>query len=571
MVLCIYCKRDENSALFKGVEHVIPQAFGTFSTDTPTLNCVCDDCNGQFGRTLDTYLARETIEGVTRYKKGIFSGEARPQKHLEITLESGPETGRFAGMKVAIDGTTGELMPPVAQFQILNQKTGKTETYFRKQITDLRLPENIYGKPGDGSGNGTWKCTIIAPTKDEHDEIVGMLNANGIAFIPGSGFHLGDYFQGDGDDRGKTFPVAIQGEVTDTHRRAHAKIFMNFVAHYLGVDEALKPHWDFLRDFVRNATGVIKYKMIEEPFAGYKDSEALRMIQNSISVRIENARGHVVGTIQFYGNQLYQYILRESASLPAEHVTGYLFMHGEAPRMLFQRALPSVEEQLTASQRSDEPRLVFDRTPVDISAHIKQFCRSIAPEAKPVIVPVVPDAIAAERDCFYAVAERVKRDGGEIIFGWNIWTWPHVWVKAEHHAVWREPGGNLVDITPKANGAERILFIADPAKPYDYENNRRLMNICKALKPDPLIEAVFTAERELFEFEEANTVPGTLVVNGDADQYHGLLLVKEYQLAVLAQKYLRGSQPCPCRSGNKVRDCHGPDFQQMIAAVEAMA
>src|SRR5262245_3895985 len=105
MKTCIYCKRDNSATTFERVEHVIPQAFGTFGSETPTLDCVCDECNGDFGKTIDIYLARETVEGVVRYRKGISSSAVRPQKHLKITLDDGPETGQFAGMRVAIDGT----------------------------------------------------------------------------------------------------------------------------------------------------------------------------------------------------------------------------------------------------------------------------------------------------------------------------------------------------------------------------------------------------------------------------------------------------------------------------------
>ena len=30
------------------LEHVIPQGFGRFGSNTPTLDCVCDDCNAYF-------------------------------------------------------------------------------------------------------------------------------------------------------------------------------------------------------------------------------------------------------------------------------------------------------------------------------------------------------------------------------------------------------------------------------------------------------------------------------------------------------------------------------------------
>jgi hypothetical protein len=144
-------------------------------------------------------------------------------------------------MKVAIDGTTGTLMKPPPQFQILNQKSGKTETYFKKQIDGLKLPEEVYGRPGDESGNGTWKCAILAGSKADHDEIVETLRANGIAFMPAKPFEWPGL---SGEEKhpldAPSLPVAIMGEVTHTHRRAHAKILMNFLASYFGEEEALE-------------------------------------------------------------------------------------------------------------------------------------------------------------------------------------------------------------------------------------------------------------------------------------------------------------------------------------------
>lgn len=331
MTTCIYCRRKDDITSFKGVEHVIPQAFGKFGPETPTLNCVCDDCNGWFGKNLDIFLARETVEGIVRYSMGIRSSEARPQKYLSIKLEEGPETGQFAGMKIMIDGTTGELMKPRAQFQILNQRTGKIETYLRHQIDGLKLPASDYGRPGDGSSNGTWECCIYAMSKQEHDEIVDALRSNGIAFMPGASFQMPEV----NSTENFSIPVAIEGEVTDMHRRAHAKIFLNFIAKFLGCEEALRPHWDFLRQFARYGRDKIKYRMLERPFESAPDSEALHIIRESISVRVENLRGHVVGSIQFYGNQIYQFILRENEALPDDHIFGYCFTNGQVPRRLY--------------------------------------------------------------------------------------------------------------------------------------------------------------------------------------------------------------------------------------------
>ena len=332
---CIYCKQTD-PARFMGVEHVIPQAFGTFGSDTPTLDCVCDDCNDHFGRNHDLYLARETVEGVIRYKKGILSSARRPQKHLHITLDEGAETGGFAGMKVAIDGTTGELMEPKAQFQIVNQKTGVTETYFKHQLAGLHLLEDIYGKPGSDRVKGSWICRIFAPSKEEHEEVIAILRSNGITFLSGEPFLIPEPTSPDRDGK-FTVPLSLEGEIGLEHRQAHAKILLNLIAKYLGCDEAAKPSWDFLRRYARYGEGTIKYRVGERLLASDKEIELQRLIGESIVIQIRNTREHVTGSIRFYGNHTYEYILRENEHIPNDHVFGFMFTDGKQPVWLPQR------------------------------------------------------------------------------------------------------------------------------------------------------------------------------------------------------------------------------------------
>jgi hypothetical protein len=218
--MCIYC-RQTGPARFRGVEHVLPQSFGTFAGETPTLDCVCDDCNAYFGRHLDQLLARDTYEGISRYTRGILSGESRPQRRLALTLADAAEAGELAGTRVAVDGTTGTLMPIAAQFHVENFRTGKTEVYFRKDIPDLRLPEEIYGKPGEAGARGTWKCRLIAHSKEEHDDMVDALHAAGINFIPGPQLRMPGVEEA--SSTGGSFLVAIEGEI-DTPTSAATKL-----------------------------------------------------------------------------------------------------------------------------------------------------------------------------------------------------------------------------------------------------------------------------------------------------------------------------------------------------------
>ena len=139
--ICIYCHQTDPNR-FRGVEHVIPQGFGRFGSETPTLDCVCDDCNGYFSRELDQLLTRDTYEGISRYSRGQFSSQARSQKRVSLALADPAEAGDILSLRVSVDGTTGRLMPPAAQFHIHNFTTGKDEVYFLPQIAALALPES---------------------------------------------------------------------------------------------------------------------------------------------------------------------------------------------------------------------------------------------------------------------------------------------------------------------------------------------------------------------------------------------------------------------------------------------
>jgi hypothetical protein len=55
--------------------------------------------------------------------------------------------------------------------------------------------------------------------------------------------------------------VEISGVIDKPHKRAIAKILMNFVAFHLGRDEARGPRWNFLRRYVRNGESEIKARL----------------------------------------------------------------------------------------------------------------------------------------------------------------------------------------------------------------------------------------------------------------------------------------------------------------------
>lgn len=63
--------------------------------------------------------------------------------------------------------------------------------------------------------------------------------------------------------------------------------------------------------------------------------------------------------------------------------------------------------------------------------------------------------------CHLNVMHAVRTGGGERVFGWLVWELPGRLVDAEFHVVWRTPGGELVDLTPRADGEPEVLFVPD--------------------------------------------------------------------------------------------------------------
>lgn len=69
--------------------------------------------------------------------------------------------------------------------------------------------------------------------------------------------------------------------------------------------------------------------------------------------------------------------------------------------------------------------------------------------------------------CFQNVERRVEERGGSSAFGWAIWHLPGLYFEAEHHAVWRNKLGNLIDVSPQLGDRRRLLFLPDESAVYD--------------------------------------------------------------------------------------------------------
>jgi len=168
-------------------------------------------------------------------------------------------------------------------------------------------------------------------------------------------------------------------------------------------------------------------------------------------------------------------------------------------------------------------------TPPEIDSAVREFCSEIKSESSPVYVKVAPREFARPKECFHNVRSAIESFGGECAYGWTIWLWPSVFIEAEHHSVWKTPGGRLLDITPKADGEKKIVFLQDDSATYDFEIDTQLDSIRKPLVEDPDVERWLKLAADSFSIMKSNRKGKEVTVTPE------LLLVERQRLVLLQQ------------------------------------
>ena len=188
-------------------------------------------------------------------------------------------------------------------------------------------------------------------------------------------------------------------------------------------------------------------------------------------------------------------------------------------------------------------------TPTTISDAIRAFCEDIDSTQESVYVPVRPVPQARINSCFGSVRDYISQYGGGIQYGWIIWELPNVFLEAEFHAIWVSPSGELVDITPKIDNEDTILFLPDSKRVYEY---RLVENLRK-----PLVRNNFTLEW-LWRGHNYYLIKQKHFRNEEVD-----IKAAAEELAKWESKNKAGppkigrNDPCLCGSGKKFKQCCG--------------
>jgi hypothetical protein len=116
----------------------------------------------------------------------------------------------------------------------------------------------------------------------------------------------------------------------------------------------------------------------------------------------------------------------------------------------------------------------FQTTPGAVDETVAAFCMDLG-ASNAEFVEVRPAPGAELGMCQRNVTEHIERNGGTLVHVWAIWA-NLLFLMAEFHAIWRAPAGNLVDVTPTAEGESRVLCAVAEDYGEDFDFARRPAN-----------------------------------------------------------------------------------------------
>jgi hypothetical protein len=184
---------------------------------------------------------------------------------------------------------------------------------------------------------------------------------------------------------------------------------------------------------------------------------------------------------------------------------------------------------------------------------------------KPLFVPVFVDADAEYKECYQNVSERVKKMGGDIVYGWQLWN-TGMMLEAECHAIWRTKAGELVDITPKQIDTDTILYIEDERIEY---KGQQIANIRINVSANPLVDDYIDVLDAKFRFENLGerATQSEVTLKGEDIAKYQILDDYKYVLEVLINHNESGMSRCACGGNAKYKDCHGKNLKENLSAL----
>jgi len=302
---CIYCLEDKPTNEFN-TEHVIPQAFGKFGGQSPTVDCVCERCNSRLGKELEQSFSYSSVEGFHRLAAGLKSArDFRPDLASDIDgilIREGPVAGCIADFRPSLDGTTVDL--------ILRPQVGFAKTHdgpFQWHSPGcLPTKEQLQAEFGSSPPCVRWVGAV------DDRQILAELTRK--CRLVGGGEILVQNVQA------SVARVDVLATVTQKHIRTIAKIAFNYLA-FAQRGLAYLPELNDLRRYV--LAGTCSWTPIQKVVAYPADSRA-RLKWHAVSIRCTG--NTIFGVVVPLGILRYTLLLNPvPLPLPATFASGHRF------------------------------------------------------------------------------------------------------------------------------------------------------------------------------------------------------------------------------------------------------
>lgn len=206
--------------------------------------------------------------------------------------------------------------------------------------------------------------------------------------------------------------------------------------------------------------------------------------------------------------------------------------------------------------------------PSEVNKIVDKLLVQMGIDIEPEQVALRPEPYCRALSCYYNVAEKVRREGGKIHYGWAIWQSQYL-CQAEHHAVWENDRGELLDITPREGLAQTIFFVSDNKNVYQ---GKPIARIEVNATTNSIVDNIIYGHKVLDWLSRYETRIDTnhVSVPSIVDQVLGSLDNPGPLRIVLAKHeeyFLLGNKPnnkCYCCSNKIYKNCHGRSIEQDI-------
>ena len=301
---CIYCIEEKPLTSFTKVEHVILQSFGLFANNFTLINIVCDDCNQYFGDCLEIAMARDTLEGASRFKFGLKTPKEfkslGKQSRIMIKIAEGECKGAYAYREYS-EKQGRIVIKPIPQIGFLKKEPAEYEYYLLDQIphkNDL-----------DKDGFDTKRPRALKALGVDVDTARQVLAEKGIKFE-----YEGE--AGPSENPQEDWLCKVDALIDSTIFRAVAKIAFNYLAFGEGRDFLLDKSFDSSRNFIRHGKKADYPIAIVDntPILADEPVEGLRRLGHIVTVNWAADRISIVSQVSLFNDATYRVSLATNFS-----------------------------------------------------------------------------------------------------------------------------------------------------------------------------------------------------------------------------------------------------------------